>query len=162
MAPEQDWGIVVLTNRASSDFFVQAVERYARELLFNIPHEQDNDLLAAEQEYRNQQSARLSMTTSVTAKDVSNYVGEYERGVNIFWKDNTLMSRTEFGEESALAIPKFPGAFLFVGNTRMADGGAAVFGRNESGNITVTLGIFDGESLELAQPVTLVKRRKQG
>lgn len=43
----------------------------------------------------------------------------------------------------------------------MAEAGAAVFGHDPSGKTTVTLGVFEGDNLALAQQVALFKLPKK-
>ncbi len=158
LAPDADFGVVVLTNRASSVFFIQAVERYALELLFGSERSDDSELLAAELQLKSEQSALVALTTAATAADVAPYVGEYERGILVFRRGPDLILKTEFGELPARPVPGYPGAFLVVGN--VLSGGVAQFSDDGAGHVVLTLGLLsvDGEDVSLLQPVTLAKR----
>ena len=157
MLPERGWGIVVLTNRASSFAFVAAVERYALDVLLGRERTPDDDLLARELELRAGFAALLSVTAPVEATDVSGVLGSYGRNVTFFRRGPDLILRNEFGEMVLRKVVGFPGAFLVVGNTLA--GAVALFSSDESGNVSVTLGLptTDGGDLQLEQPVTLSK-----
>ena len=161
LSPSEGWGIVVLTNRASSTYFVQAVERYAVELLEGLEHASDEDLLAAETAYQAELSSLLDLTAPVASADVARYTGRYERGVRFLHRGDALIYRTEFGDAPMLAVAGYPGLFMIVGNT--LTGGVAQFTEGEDGEIVATLALVEveGEEVRFVQPVTLHRQGRR-
>jgi len=157
LLPEVGWGIVVLTNRASSSAFVQAVERYTLDVLLGRERTPDSDLLAAEAGRRANLAALLALTAPVEATDVSELLGAYGRKVTFSRRGPDLVLDNEFGELILRKVVGYPDAFLVVGNT--LGGAVALFGSDEQGNVSVTLGLpaGEGEDLHLEEPVTLPK-----
>jgi hypothetical protein len=157
MLPELGWGIVVLTNRASSSAFVQAVERYTLEVLLGRERSPDSDLLAVEANQRANLAALLALTAPVEATDVSDVLGSYGRNVTFSRRGPDLVLKNEFGELILRKVVGYPDAFLVVGNA--LGGAVALFSSDERGNVSVTLGLPSGEGddLHLEQPVTLPK-----
>jgi CubicO group peptidase (beta-lactamase class C family) len=161
LSPDHDWGVVVLTNRASSEYFLAAVERYAIEILFGLDRSPDSDLTAAELALETQLSAIVELTNPATAADVANYVGAYERDVQIFRRGADVIVQTTLGELVARPVAGYPGAFLVVGNT--GTGGVAQFTSDSAGQVTVTIGLLDDENgtPSILEPVTLHKLPKR-
>jgi len=157
LLPEQGFGIVVLTNRASSFPFVQAVERYTLELLLGRERTPDSDLLAIELALRANLSALLAVTAPVESTDVSGLLGSYARNVTFLRRGPDLVLKNEFGELILRKVAGYEGAFLVVGNTLRS--AVALFTSDEAGNLSVTLGLpaGEGDDLHLEQPVTLPK-----
>jgi len=157
LLPERGWGMVVLTNRASSVTFVQAVERYVLEILLGRERTPDSDLLAVEAAFRASAAALMAVTAPIEPADVSGLLGAYERKLTFFQRGPDLVLRNEFGEMLLRKVVGYPGAFLVVGNTLA--GAVAFFSSDENGNVSVTLGlpVGEGDDLHLEQPVTLPK-----
>jgi len=157
MLPERGWGIVVLTNRASSSSFVHAVERYTLEVLLGVERTPDSDLLAVESNTRANLAGLLALTAPVEASDVADLLGNYGRNVTFFQRGPDLVLKNEFGELILRKVVGYPDAFLVVGNT--LGSAVALFSSDEAGNASVTLGLpaGQGDDLHLEQPVTLPK-----
>jgi CubicO group peptidase (beta-lactamase class C family) len=158
LAPDADFGVIVLTNRASSTHFVQAVETYALQVLFGAPRSDDSELLAAELAGRAQLADLVALTAPANASDARTYLGDYERDVSVLLRGPELVIKTGLGELQARPAPSFPGAYLVVGN--VLAGSVALFSSDESGQPVLTIGIPDTSSgdVNLLQPVTLEKR----
>jgi CubicO group peptidase (beta-lactamase class C family) len=160
LVPEQGFGVVVLTNRASSFAFVQAVERYVVEVLLGLDRAPDDDLLAVEQAQRDELAALMAATAEVTPADVADFLGLYEERVRFDRRGPDLILRNEFGELTLRALPGYPGAFLVVGN--VLGGAVAQFSTDADGSVAVTVGLpaIEGEEVQLLQPITLAKLQR--
>jgi CubicO group peptidase (beta-lactamase class C family) len=161
LLPERGWGVVVLTNRASSFPFIQSVERYVLEVLLGLERTPDSDLLALEQALRDELAALMALTTEALPADVAPFLGAYEDNVRFVHRGPDLVLRNEFGELTLRAVVGFPGAFLVVGNT--LGGAVAQFSSDSAGNVSVTVGLpfVEGEDVQLLQPVTLAKLQRR-
>ncbi|HET9960446.1 MAG TPA: serine hydrolase domain-containing protein [Polyangiaceae bacterium] len=157
LSPEHDWGIVVLTNRASSTWFVQAVENYAASVLLGIERRDDAELLNAEAAFRAQISQLVALTVPASRAEVAQYLGAYEGGISVGLRGSDLIIRTSLGELQARPVPAYPGGFVMVGN--VLSGAVAYFASDEAGNMTLTLGALatEGEEVSILQPETRAK-----
>lgn len=155
LLPERGLGLVVLTNRVSSQPFIGAVERYIVETLLGTERTPDDDLLALENGWRAEAAALVDLTAPVEFANVAAFLGNYERNARVLRRGQDLVLRTEFGELVLRAAIGYPGAFLVVGNTLAS--AVVQFSSDENGRVSLTLGLpfLDGEEVQLMQPITL-------
>lgn len=157
LLPGRGWGVVVLTNRASSFPFIHSVERYILEVLLGVERTADSDLLALEHAVRDELAALMAVTTEAQPADVAPFLGAYEGAVRFVHRGADLVLRNELGELTLRPVVGYPGAFLVVGNTLA--GAVAQFSSDAAGKVSVTVGLpfVEGENVQLVQPVTLAK-----
>ncbi|HET7538748.1 MAG TPA: serine hydrolase domain-containing protein [Polyangiaceae bacterium] len=154
--PDLDLGLVILTNRWGAGAFQNAVQDYALDLLLGNGASDDSQAIAEEQALRAQLVAVAAATAPVTRASVAAYLGEYELGASVRYRDSELILKTEFGEFPTRAVPGLDGVYLGVHNV-----GALMVGQfttDERGQVTLTVGIPDIENERILQPFTLKKR----
>lgn len=152
-APDQDFALVVLSNRAVGALFQEAVRRYVVELVLGVEHEGDVDLLAQDEALRAAYAGLLAATAPVTPRAAEPLVGRYERGVSVSHRGEFLVIGSVYGELSFLAVPGNEGVFISVGNvvTRLV----AQLTENEAGELILALGLPNFETGELMQSIEL-------
>jgi hypothetical protein len=152
-APEQDFALVVLSNRAVGALFQEAVRRYAVELVLGVEHEGDVDLLAQDAGLRAAYAGLVAATGPVTPEAAEPLVGRYDRGVSVSQRGESLVIGTVYGELSFLAIPGSEGVFISVDNvlTQLV----AQLTEDEAGELVLALGVPNFETGALLQSIEL-------
>jgi CubicO group peptidase (beta-lactamase class C family) len=115
--PEADLGVVVINNRFGGSNFNNAVREYVFELAYGLEHEAEARHMAAEESLR-QMGDQLGIGTiaPATADEVADYVGSYERGVELAINDDdAAVLITAFGDVPLYTIPDEEGTFITGG-----------------------------------------------
>jgi len=154
--PDLDMGIVILSNRWGAGAFQNAVQQYALDLLLGSGASDDSQSIAQEEALRAQLIELATLTAPVTRDSVAAYLGEYQPGASVRYRDSELILRSEFGEFPLRAVPGLEGIYLGIHNVGALI--AAQFTSDERGQITLTVGIPDVENQRIVQAVTLEKK----
>lgn len=157
LLPEQDLGLVILTNRAGAGYFIQAVVRKFLELYLGFPPFDDEGLIQAAAEYEALLDSYYALSQPPTAEQRQVLSGRYKNNKNsrikLFSRDGDLFMRGDFGEMALRQIPvlpEYPCSFIAVGNTPIL---AVNVSQNESGDIELLLDGADTVYRHKAQPL---------
>jgi CubicO group peptidase (beta-lactamase class C family) len=156
--PDLDMGIVILTNRWGAGAFQNAVQQYAMDLLLGSGSSDDSQAIAQEQTLRTELIGVAAATAPVTRASVAAYLGDYEFGVSVRYRNSELIVKTDFGEFPLRAVPGLDGVYLAIHNVGALL--AAQFTSDERGRVTLTVGLPDVENQRLLQPFTVEKRER--
>ncbi|HKO48615.1 MAG TPA: serine hydrolase domain-containing protein, partial [Polyangiaceae bacterium] len=96
--PDLDLGIVILTNRWGAGAFQNAVQQYAMDLLLGSGPSDDGPAIAQEQTLRAELISVAAATAPVTRASVAAYLGDYDSGASVRYRNSELILKTEFGE----------------------------------------------------------------
>jgi CubicO group peptidase (beta-lactamase class C family) len=98
--PDARLGVIILTNRNLAHDFGFAVREYVFELAFGLEHEADALYLASSDQVNQLVEQLVSRVNPVTldAADVADFVGSYEHGAQITFRDGRLMLTVAIGE----------------------------------------------------------------
>jgi CubicO group peptidase (beta-lactamase class C family) len=98
--PEARLGVIVLTNRNLAHDFGFAMRDYVFELAFGLDHEADALYMASseQQDLLVEQMVSRVNPAMLNAADVADFVGRYEREVQVTFRDGRLMLNVAIGE----------------------------------------------------------------
>ena len=156
--PDLDMGLVILTNRWGAGAFQNAVQQYAMDLVLGSGSSDDSQAIAQEQALRAELTDVAAATAPVTRESVTAYLGNYELGASVRYRDSELILKTELGELPMRAVPGLDGVYLGIHNVGALL--AAQFTTDEHGRVTLTVGLPDVENQRLVQTFTLEKRER--
>ncbi len=139
--PARGWGLVVLANRGDATAFLDAVTRYVAAVLFARERPDDDDLVAADQQHRAALDRAFAATSPVSSRALAPFMGDYERGIRVSWRAQTMILRTVYGERPFRAAPGKSDTFIGVGAVQPQL--VAQFHRAPTGAILLRLGYPD-------------------
>lgn len=151
--PDANLGVLVLSNRSSSNSFSAAVREYVFELAFGLDHTAHEIYVAAEESFNQLVMELIAAypTTDVDVETVEDFVGEYEEGavfeVN---EDRQFVLITAYAAVPLQAIEGQEDGFI---STDPALGGLLINFSEEAGEISVTL----SSPVDPTQTITLKK-----
>ncbi len=156
--PDANLGVLVLSNAALANNFDASVREYVFETAFGLDHTADAYYAAAEQTLKtavHQVLAQIHYSdTPVDPQAVADYLGSYQRGVEIQLDDaGQLVIKTIY-----IDIPLLPtdDPKRFVSAGVMA-GTGVTFNQDASGNVSATLDSLLGAITGELQSLTLAK-----
>ncbi len=156
--PDANLGVLVLSNAALANNFDASVREYVFETAFGLDHTADAYYAAAEQALKtavHQVLAQIHYSdTPVDPQAVADYLGSYQRGVEIQLDDvGQLVIKTIY-----IDIPLLPtdDPKRFVSAGVMA-GTGVTFNQDASGNVSATLDSLLGAITGELQSLTLAK-----
>jgi CubicO group peptidase (beta-lactamase class C family) len=153
LLPDDQLGVVVLSNQVLADGFTQAVREYAVETVLGLPHAGD-DALVTTLHTTEQSLVELAASTARPSRDeVAGLVGGYGARTEVAFDDARGMSlTTDFGTLPLAALPSAPGTYVTTGVTV---GLAATFASDAAGQ-RLTIGGLSADPAEF--PLTLPRR----
>ena len=157
LVPEQDLGLVILTNRSGAGYFIQALARKFLELYLDFPPLGDEDLLQAAAENEALLDNYYALSQPPTARQRQALSGRYKSDkhsrMKLFNRDGDLFMRGDFGEVTLHQIPimpEYPCSFIAVGNAPML---VVNVNQNENGDIALVVEGGDAVYRRKAQPL---------
>lgn len=111
LLPEQQLGVVLLTNRGGADPFYKAVTQFAAETLLGREHTDDAEALAAEIDQRESLRQVVAQTSIAEESAVSVYLGSYEHHARAAFSEAGFTLDGDFGP-LPLRATATPGIFV--------------------------------------------------
>jgi hypothetical protein len=114
LLPEQQLGVVVLSNRFDSGPFCKAVTRFVLETLLGREPTSDADLFAEETDLRSGMRYVFELSTPVDRDTAEPYLGSFEHHARVVFSDQGFALEGEFGPIPLRSLGD-PGLFVSSG-----------------------------------------------
>jgi CubicO group peptidase (beta-lactamase class C family) len=153
LLPDDQLGIVVLSNHVLADGFTQAVRAYAVETVLGLAHAGDDALVATLHTTEQSLVDLQGSTQRAGQDDVAGLLGGYGARAEVaFDAAHGLTLITDFGALPLAMLPSAPGTFVTTGVTV---GVAATFASDTGGQRLTIRGVSDEPG---TFPLTLARR----
>jgi CubicO group peptidase (beta-lactamase class C family) len=113
--PEEDSGFVILVNREGAAPFMNAIERRLGAMLSNAERPSHDDLVVQDRQPRAEADRDFETSAPVSSDVVEPYLGDYERGIRLSFRDGTLFLKRAYGEQPFRAVTNVANRFVSVG-----------------------------------------------